>query len=98
MNGIEKNVSCAKCFRETIDWFSLRDNLSAPQRTRTPRHETIPSAKSTTGTPMKTSVSEEVVSHLKALYPDSEAMVDYLEFMGLPDILEMFSIIPFDSR
>ena len=27
---------------------------------------------------------EKIKAHLQALYPDSEAMTDYLEFMGFP--------------
>ena len=84
---LAKNEKCppgAKCFRETIDWFSLRDDLSVPLRTKNPKPKTILPTGSTIKAPIKTSVSEEVNSHLKALYPDSQAMVDYLEFMGLP--------------
>lgn len=81
----EKCPPGARCFKESVDWYALRVHLmersesrpdggSKRNEGRSKARETLPGKKA----------NEEVNSHLKLLYPDSQAMVDYLDFMGLP--------------
>ncbi len=77
----EKCPSGAHCFREEMDRHSVIDYLKAKfkgrdvpaERTEKPIEEPIHSGNA---------IPDKVMQHLHSLYPDSQAMVDYLEFMG----------------
>ena len=97
---VSKNEKCPKgaiCFKEEVDWYALRDRLTEVEKFTGSRNENnLPSISDTAEMTKKLQVNAEVVAHLKELYPDSQAMVDYLDFMGLPpaELLEQagFSI------
>ncbi|MDA8054179.1 MAG: DUF790 family protein [Thermoplasmatales archaeon] len=85
LEGREKCPKGAMCFKE-LDWWRIREYLThkhsgEKQRSRSEteehvhRHE-IESA------PVK--LTDQMVSHLNSLYPDDHAMVEYLDFMGIP--------------
>ena len=80
----EKCPKGALCFRDSVDWYSLRDQFERRYRKETGKipaeiDQSTGKDKIPSGMEM-----EKVTKHLKDLYPDSEAMTDYLEFMGLP--------------
>ncbi|MGC8644658.1 MAG: DUF790 family protein [Thermoplasmata archaeon] len=79
----EKCPRGAICFKDRIDWWRIREYLGEKYRTRGESGST--SAIGDRNLNLSDSkLNSRVVSHLNALYPDGQAMVEYLEFMGLP--------------
>ncbi|MEM0129893.1 MAG: DUF790 family protein [Thermoplasmatales archaeon] len=78
---VEEGEKCPKgavCFKGEVDWWRARGFVSEKygRKLRLDASEGILP-------PAGTALSDKVVSHLNSLYPDSQAMIDYLDFMGL---------------
>jgi predicted nuclease of restriction endonuclease-like RecB superfamily len=83
----EKCPSGAICFRDSIDWDRVREYMETKYSERkTVLEAEIPVIRSSLTPEMK----GKIFDHLKKLYPDSVAMVDYIEFLGL-DPLQILS-------
>jgi hypothetical protein len=81
---LEKGEKCppgAHCFRDELDRHAVVDYLKArlTKREVPAKPAERPEEKPTH---VNQDVPEKVLQHLHSLYPDSQAMVDYLEFMG----------------
>lgn len=83
----EKCPKNARCFKEEVDWLAVRNSIGSsstkgvePALSRAESEQKYGNVKEK---PVK-ELNAKVVNHLRALYPDSAAMVDYLEFIGLP--------------
>ena len=81
---LEKGEKCppgAHCFRDELDMHAVVDYLRARltkrevQAKRAERPQEKPAR-------VNQDIPEKILQHLHSLYPDSQAMVDYLEFMG----------------
>ncbi len=86
IEGKEKCPKGAICFKDTIDWFRIREYL-AQRYTNTESEkrngsETSEMNHRVSGRQLK--LSENIMTHLNSLYPDDQAMIDYLDFMGIP--------------
>ncbi|MEM0157684.1 MAG: DUF790 family protein [Thermoplasmataceae archaeon] len=81
---LEKGEKCppgAHCFRDELDRHAVMDYLKAKYT----KHNvsTEPSGRAEEKpTYSNKDLSDKITQHLHSLYPDSQAMVDYLEFMG----------------
>lgn len=93
----EKCPSGAHCLRDEIDYGFIRTFLMEKYAAKDEKNRAL--APSDMKKDLKenqvrsrdsTSPPEAVISHLAALYPDSQAMLDYLDFMGMnpTDVLE----------
>lgn len=81
---LEKGEKCppgAHCFRDELDRHAVVDYLKAKLAKRVATKEQVEKAVETHAT-LNREIPEKVLQHLHSLYPDSQAMVDYLEFMG----------------
>ena len=82
----EKCPEGAQCIRDSVEWGALRDqfagrrkkNAAPPPKENGDVRQTVPEKIR----PIRN--MDKVKAHLQALYPDSEDMIDYLEFMGFP--------------
>jgi hypothetical protein len=77
----------ARCFRESVNWIALKESLEAKhtggRKTGTERVAVASGKKmEDQKTTSRKNPDQDVIMHLKNLYPDSQAMVDYLDFMG----------------
>jgi predicted nuclease of restriction endonuclease-like RecB superfamily len=81
---LEKGEKCppgAHCFRDELDRHAVLDYLKA----RTGKQDVAakkPEKQEEKPAHMHQEIPDKVIQHLHSLYPDSQAMVDYLEFMG----------------
>ena len=80
LRGSEKCPSREKCFKNNIDWYSVKEFLERKNETDAMKSENRKKENDMTVT--KKEIGDEVKKHLEQLYPDSMSMVDYLEFMG----------------
>ncbi len=81
---LEKGEKCppgAHCFRDDMDRHAVVDYLKAKL---TKREVSAKLAERPEEKPARVNqdLPEKILQHLHSLYPDSQAMVDYLEFMG----------------
>lgn len=80
IRGNEKCPSGAICFKDSVDWIRAKEFLETKYSRKETNVERGPVKKIE-------EISEEnrkkIFRHLEDLYPDSQAMVDYIEFMGL---------------
>ncbi len=81
---LEKGEKCppgAHCFRDELDRHAVVDYLNArlAKREVSARPDRTPAEKPAH---VNQEIPEKISQHLHSLYPDSQAMVDYLEFMG----------------
>ncbi len=82
----EKCPVGAQCIKDSVEWDKLRDefaekrkkNAAPSRRENEDIRQTVPE------NTRHVRDMEKVKAHLKALYPESGDMVDYLEFMGFP--------------
>ncbi|MCL5789108.1 MAG: DUF790 family protein [Candidatus Thermoplasmatota archaeon] len=86
LEGKEKCPKGAMCFRESVDWWRVREYIAQKysvekQRPSGPIGRQSISNESNV-TPVR--LTDQMISHLNSLYPDDNAMVDYLDFMGIP--------------
>ncbi|MEM0127994.1 MAG: DUF790 family protein [Thermoplasmatales archaeon] len=80
---LENGEKCPKgaiCFKEEIDWWRVKEYLDQKYRA----YEKRVNIEETKSNQANVGLSEKIVSHLNALYPDGQAMIEYLEFMGMP--------------
>lgn len=85
----EKCPRNARCFRDKVDWFTFRDVLASDRpmvKDKTGVERNPEARREAESSNSEKHMSEEVINHLKALYPDSEAMVNYLDFMGFSPV------------
>ncbi|MEM3318327.1 MAG: DUF790 family protein [Thermoplasmatales archaeon] len=78
---IDEDEKCPKgamCFKGEVDWWRVKEFVSEKYG-RKLRSDASEGTLSAAGTLL----SDKIVSHLNSLYPDSQAMIDYLDFMGL---------------
>ena len=85
---VEKGEKCphgATCFRDEIDWYSARDMLARKYALRqAPTGVKEESVQSHHGSFSGSGeITDKMISHLRELYPDTQAMIDYLDFMGV---------------
>ena len=81
---LEKGEKCppgAHCFRDDLDRHAVADYLKAKHMKREVTSRNVERHEETPAHPNQ-DIPEKIVQHLNSLYPDSQAMVDYLEFMG----------------
>ena len=88
IEGREKCPKGAMCFKDAIDWWRIREYLAQRYPGSKSRKESVAGelgqTKIANGSSPK--ITEKVISHLNSLYPDDQAMVEYLDFMGIsPD-------------
>ncbi len=76
----------AICFRDSVDWNALKGKYGDGEQKANIQRNPVGSIGKTDdhGKADKKALNQDVIVHLKSLYPDSQAMVDYLDFMGFP--------------
>ncbi|MEM0135855.1 MAG: DUF790 family protein [Thermoplasmatales archaeon] len=86
LEGKEKCPKGAICFKEEVDWWRIREYLAQKYfkngSRQQPHAEDQTAMNGRSGEPIK--LSDQMISHLNSLYPDDQAMVEYLDFMGVP--------------
>ncbi len=85
LEGKERCPKGAVCFKGEVDWWRVREYLTHKHSGEKPRsqsetEEHIPRYGNGLA-PVK--LTDQMISHLSSLYPDSQAMVEYLDFMGI---------------
>jgi hypothetical protein len=82
----EKCPEGAICIKDPLEWFALKDQLAKMKKKYimdSRREQVVVNSPAKEKSKPKGDM-EKIKAHLQALYPDSEAMTDYLEFMGFP--------------
>ncbi len=89
LEGKEKCPPGTICFRDRVDWYALRDRLlsyeSKGRKVITSAHKTRREKLEQVNNNNK-EIDEKSLSHLRKLFPDTDAMIDFLEFKGFPVI------------
>ena len=81
----EKCPKGALCFKDSVDWYSLRDQFERRYRKEAVKiPNEIDQSTGKDKIPTDTEMGK-ITKHLKDLYPDSEAMTDYLEVFPRSD-------------
>jgi hypothetical protein len=86
LDGKEKCPKGAICFRGEADWWRIREYLTQRYSKVKPKPQAeieiqlTPHERETV--PVK--LTDQMISHLNSLYPDDQAMIEYLDFMGIP--------------
>ena len=78
----EKCPKGAMCFRDRADWWRIGEYLQ--EKYGKEKKSKIKEDFKVEKIPVPGELKDRVISHLNALYPDGQAMIEYLEFMGLP--------------
>ena len=83
----EKCPAGAICFKDSVDWMRAKEFIETKYSGKEISAENRPTKKIEE---ISAENRNKIFEHLEKLYPDSQAMVDYIEFMGLDpsDILE----------
>jgi predicted nuclease of restriction endonuclease-like RecB superfamily len=86
LEGKEKSPKGAMCFKEEVDWWRIREYLAQKYSMTTQRQqqETGELSSQAQGNRRPPKLTVQMISHLNSLYPDDRAMVEYLDFMGIP--------------
>ncbi|MGC9193522.1 MAG: DUF790 family protein, partial [Thermoplasmata archaeon] len=83
LSSKEKCPSGAICFKDSIDWYKAKEYLRY-------KYENIKAASNSNSKIEDRVLDEEttrkIIMHLENLYPDTEAMIDYLDFMGVDPV------------
>ena len=82
---VESGQKCPKganCMKSEINFTDAYEFLLKRQEYEEKKNTSIEQVKASNAVNNKKKLSEEMIKHLRELYPDSIAMVDYLEFMG----------------
>ncbi|MGC8561635.1 MAG: DUF790 family protein [Thermoplasmata archaeon] len=85
---LESKEKCPKgaiCFKEDVDWWRIREYLAQKypsEKSRENRDDKPEAVQRPKG--KLPEITQKIISHLNSLYPDDQAMVDYLDFMGIP--------------
>lgn len=86
VEGKEKCPKGTICFKDNVDWWRIREYITQKYPDSKSRKqmgtEDLDVTKIAKGSAAK--ITEKVISHLNSLYPDDQAMVEYLDFMGIP--------------
>ena len=80
----EKCPKGAKCMKGKFSFTDVYELLQKKGSVEKKKAGTFARATPTDEKRPKKDLNEEVVKHLNSLFPDSDAMVDYLDFMGFP--------------
>ncbi|MGC8699347.1 MAG: hypothetical protein ACP5RE_04145, partial [Candidatus Acidifodinimicrobium sp.] len=78
----EKCPSGAICFKDTIDWYKLKEYLKSKYEKKVENYKSIES----NGRELDEEMKKKIITHLRNLYPDTQAMLDYLDFMGIEPV------------
>ncbi len=78
LNDKDRCPKGALCFKDEIEWDRVLDFL----KNKYSKWENV-LINETNRRNITSNEKEKVIAHLNKLYPDTEAMIDYLEFMGL---------------
>ncbi len=86
LEGKEKCPKGAICFREEVDWWRVREYVTQRYSKEKPKPQTETKGQVTPhgGEAATVKITDLMISHLNSLYPDDQAMVEYLDFMGVP--------------
>ena len=86
IEGKEKCQKGAMCFKGEVDWWRIREYLAQKysKTIQRPQQETREMASPVHRNTQPAKLTAQMISHLNSLYPDSQAMVEYLDFMGIP--------------
>ena len=86
LEGKEKCPKGAMCFREDVDWWMIREYLTHKHsgEKQRPQSKTDEHIHRHENEPAPVKITDQMISHLNSLYPDDHAMVEYLDFMGIP--------------
>jgi predicted nuclease of restriction endonuclease-like RecB superfamily len=76
----EKCPSGAICFKDSVDWIRAKEFVETKYSGKEINVERYPVRKIGE---ISAENRNKIFGHLENLYPDSQAMVDYIEFMGL---------------
>ena len=82
---VESGQKCPKganCMKSEFNFTDAYEFLLKRQEYEEKKNTSIEQVKASNAVNNKKKLSEEMIKHLRELYPDSIAMVDYLEFMG----------------
>jgi hypothetical protein len=86
LEGKEKCPKGAMCFREGVDWWMIKEYIAQRYSAEKERPLTPIDGNALSGgsevVPIK--LTDQMMSHLNSLYLDDQAMVEYLDFMGIP--------------
>ncbi len=82
LRGKEKCPSKVKCFKNSVDWYAVREYIEFEIGREGKKREIAEVRQEIPEEGIKKPLNDNVIKHLEDLYPDSSAMVDYLEFMG----------------
>jgi predicted nuclease of restriction endonuclease-like RecB superfamily len=86
LEGKEKCPKGAMCFKDEVDWWRVREYIAQKYSVERAKPSTQMEGQALSGegevAPIK--LTDQMISHLNSLYPDDRAMVEYLDFMGIP--------------
>ena len=86
LDGKERCPKGAVCFRGEVDWWTIREHLARKYSGEEPGQQSKTEERATPhereASPVK--LTDQMISHLNSLYPDDRAMVEYLDFIGIP--------------
>jgi len=79
----EKCPSGAICFKDNIDWYRMKEYLITKYEKKNFEDQRNLNFKERE---LDEEMRKKIILHLQNLYPDTQAMLDYLDFMGLEPV------------